>query len=260
MSGTHPDERPSETGEPALDELLRALAGTARPDELTGEDQVVTAMRARLVPEPVTPTSKETTMHASPTRRARIGTIAAAAVIALGGVAAAAPPDWVPGRSGPSFLDQLPEGAPPEFEAPPMAPAVADEPESTTTVVATTTTAVPTTSTTMAPTLVPETSTTLVDDPDTEFDETQCAEGNHGRTVSSVAISVEPGPDHGAAVSEAAHSSCGKTPKADDESDESDEADEGGKPDDAGRPDHAGKPDDPGSNGRGNGSHKHGDD
>ena len=66
----------------------------------------------------------------------------------------------------------------------------------------------------------------LVDDPDTEFDETLCAEGNHGRTVSSVAQATEPGPGHGAVVSEAAHSSCGKTgdDEADDEAD--DDADE----------------------------------
>ena len=51
----------------------------------------------------------------------------------------------------------------------------------------------------------------LVDDPNTAFDETQCAEGNHGKTVSSVAKSVEPGPEHGAAVAEAAHSTCGKS-------------------------------------------------
>ena len=50
----------------------------------------------------------------------------------------------------------------------------------------------------------------LVDDPATEFDETQCAEGNHGATVSSIAKETPPGPGHGDEVSEAAHSSCGK--------------------------------------------------
>ena len=50
----------------------------------------------------------------------------------------------------------------------------------------------------------------LVDDPTTDFDETQCAEGNHGATVSSIAKETPPGPEHGDVVSEAAHSSCGK--------------------------------------------------
>ena len=42
---------------------------------------------------------------------------------------------------------------------------------------------------------------TLVDDPATEFDETQCAEGNHGATVSSIAKETPPGPGHGDEVS-----------------------------------------------------------
>ena len=38
-----------------------------------------------------------------------------------------------------------------------------------------------------------------------------CEDGNLGRTVSSVAHSVPPGPDHGPAVASAAQSDCGKT-------------------------------------------------
>jgi hypothetical protein len=38
----------------------------------------------------------------------------------------------------------------------------------------------------------------------------ECADGNHGKTVSSVAHSVPPGPGHGEAVSAAAQSDCGK--------------------------------------------------
>ena len=60
----------------------------------------------------------------------------------------------------------------------------------------------------------------LVDDPATEFDETQCAEGNHGATVSSIAKETPPGPGHGAVVREAAHSSCGKQATSDDTTDD----------------------------------------
>ena len=60
----------------------------------------------------------------------------------------------------------------------------------------------------------------LVDDPTTEFDETQCAEGNHGATVSSIAKETPPGPGHGDAVSIAAHSSCGKNATDDDTTDD----------------------------------------
>ena len=60
----------------------------------------------------------------------------------------------------------------------------------------------------------------LVDDPATEFDETQCAEGNHGATVSSIAKETPPGPGHGDEVSIAAHSSCGKNATDDDTTDD----------------------------------------
>ena len=60
----------------------------------------------------------------------------------------------------------------------------------------------------------------LVDDPATEFDETQCAEGNHGATVSSIAKETPPGPGHGDEVSIAAHSSCGKNTTDDDTTDD----------------------------------------
>ena len=61
---------------------------------------------------------------------------------------------------------------------------------------------------------------TLVDDPATEFDETQCAEGNHGATVSSIAKETPTGPGHGDEVSIAAHSSCGKNTTDDDTTDD----------------------------------------
>ena len=100
MSGQH---------DPRIDDLLQALASPARADELAGQDAAVAAMRDVLADgmSPATsPTREEpTTVHASPTRRARIATIVAASVIGVGAVAAAAPPDFVPGKDGPSFFD-----------------------------------------------------------------------------------------------------------------------------------------------------------
>ena len=59
---------------------------------------------------------------------------------------------------------------------------------------------------------------------------------NHGEYVSSVAKSVPPGPGHGAAVSEAARSDCGKKnaedsePSEDSDSTDSDDGSENSKP------------------------------
>ena len=115
--------------------------------------------------------------------------------------------------------------------------------------------------------------TSLVDDPATSFDETQCAPGNHGKTVSSVAQSVPPGPGHGEQVSEAAHSSCGQEAKADKADDESagdaadvdedvdEDVDDDESDDGAGKPARADKPQNPGNgNSNGNRSEESGND
>jgi hypothetical protein len=267
-----------------LDDLLQTLRSPARPAEHTRRDADVDAMHHALLDasEPAMP-------RPAARRRLPVATVIAAGILGFAGVAAAGPGGF--------------------FSA--------DAPDPSTSTVPETSTAPSTTETTIEPTTTEATSTTesvsttvpgnaaepatsatedapdgttadapLVDDPDTEFDETQCADGNHGRTVSSVAQSVEPGPDHGAAVSEAAQSSCGKqgdeadddsTPevttagvpttkphgKPDDVGSQGDEhrndrattehppADPGkpdgaGKPADPGKPDSAGKPDDAG--------------
>ncbi len=54
----------------------------------------------------------------------------------------------------------------------------------------------------------------------TETTDIECAEGNHGATVTSVVKATESGPGKGQIVSEAARSDCGK--KVDDESDSGD--------------------------------------
>jgi hypothetical protein len=56
-------------------------------------------------------------------------------------------------------------------------------------------------------------------DSDLSGDAVECADGNHGDTVSSIAQATEPGPDHGATVSDAARSDCGKNSPDDDSDD-----------------------------------------
>ena len=99
---------------------------------------------------------------------------------------------------------------------PSLSDVVADDTVDDGTTTTTTTTTIP------SPTTVADDAgvAPLVDDPATEFDETQCAEGNHGATVSSIAKETPPGPGHGDEVSIAAHSSCGKNATDDDTTDD----------------------------------------
>jgi multidrug efflux pump subunit AcrB len=243
-----------------FDDLLQTLSSPARADELANEAEAVESMRSWLQRSDV---KEPTTVHASSSRRARVATLVAAAVIGFGGVAAAGPGKFLPSSDGPSFIDMP--------ETPPTSATTATTETTATTTPATTATTTPatttttttegTTTTTGAPTLedLAAAAVPLVDDPDTAFDETMCAEGNHGETVSSVAQATEPGPDHGPTVRDAAQSSCGKDAAGDETlaADDADDDGEGGKPDHAGKPDSTGKPDrtgkaEPGSRGRGN--------
>ena len=246
-----------------LDDLLRALSAPARGDELAGEADAVAQMRSVLTS---TDAKGLTTVHASSSRRTRIATLVAAGVIGFGGVAAAGPGNFLP-SSGDSFLVDAPADKPTETTEPSTSTvpettaAPTTEPETVPETVPSTT---PETTAAAAP-AAPSAADVPVDDPDTEFDETQCADGNHGKTVSSVAQAVEPGPGHGDEVSVAAQSSCGKD-AADDESDDDDadessstsadddSDDDGGKPAGAGSQGNGhGKPADPGSQGNGRG-------
>ena len=212
--------------DPALQRLLDALSAGARPDELGGERAAIDAMAAAIVK------TKGTHVHRLTSRTSRAAAIVTATVIGIGGLAAAAAGGVLPTGGPPDFIQGLPDSAPPDERPPVDTPEQVDESTSTTVEE----------EAVVAP--AAEEVTALVDDPNTAFDETQCAEGNHGKTVSSVAHATEPGPGKGEIVSEAAHSSCGKKaddPEADDaeETDELEapESDEGqGRPDDTGAP------------------------
>lgn len=202
-----------------LDELIRTLRSPASREELEGMSVAVDAMHdavvhaAHLDTEPrMTPTA-DTDPSSSPPRsrprRFQVATFVAAGVLGFAGVAAAGP--------GSFFTDDAPDVPETTDSTSTTTPDDELDPETT----AATVLAAPAEGTGDAEdiddaddadveSLDPESSTSLVDDPDTAFDETQCAEGNHGQTVSSVAKAAEPGPGHGAEVREAAQSSCGK--------------------------------------------------
>ncbi len=93
----------------------------------------------------------------------------------------------------------------------------------------------------------------VVDDPDTAFDETECVEGSHGKTVSSVARSDGRTSQD---VVDAAQSSCGKPADHDQPDDAADDAPDAGADvvddeADGGTPEPEQEPDD--GNGHGNG-------
>jgi hypothetical protein len=183
---SHPDQ-----SDP-LQELLAALRGAPQADEMANEPLIVESMFSAL------PSMEATNVKRLTSRASRIAVGIAASVLVVGGVAAAGGGNILPSSSNAPFEQAPPESRPPVEKQ------------------STTSSSTSTTSTTAvvehAPSLgVEDSTTTLVDDPATAFDETKCAEGNHGKTVSSVAQSVEPGPDHGSVVAEAAQSSCGKS-------------------------------------------------
>jgi hypothetical protein len=160
--------------------------------------------------------------------KARVATLIAAGIIGFGGVAAA----------GPGGLSQTLEVPPEETVATTTATTVPEELEENEGPETTETTEVPETSivtTTEVPPAEtdesekgeepedesdPEVATVPIEnDPDTNFDETTCLDGNHGNTVSAVASGDEEyaGVFADVEVRDAAHSKCGK--KADSEED-----------------------------------------
>lgn len=151
----------------------------------------------------------------STTRRARVGVLIATGIIGFGGVAAAGPGGVF--DSG-DETDEVATTTTTTEAIPESATTVAVSVEVTTTVAETLPEQVTTTVATPeeAPAGVAEVLSVEregeavlgTDDPDTLFDETNCLEGNHGKTVSAVARGelVIPGSD----VGDAAHSSCGK--------------------------------------------------
>jgi hypothetical protein len=211
-----------------LDDVFGPLRSAARPAELERESATVDLM----VHAHRTVEGK----HMFTSRRARIATLVAAGVLGFGGMAAASPnlsellttdqpadePIEEPAVEEPVIEEPVIEE--PVVEEPIVEEPAGEEPilgevEIEEAVVE----AVPEAE---APTdVVP-----LEDDPDpdTEFHEGYCEDGNHGKTVSAVARGVfDPDDEYPAdlelSVKIAAQSSCGKTAEADDESDVDDE-------------------------------------
>jgi hypothetical protein len=196
-----PDEGPAQD----VAWIVDALRWPARPDELDGGERTVNAMAAAIAGV------KPTTLPHSRHGRRRIGVLVGIACVGIGGVAAA-------GAASVSRLDIV---TPVSDEQPAT---TADSVLRPTTVTTTTSTPAPvpyvvshddnegdegndrrdedgTTDPGVAPAVVSsdEQATT------TSF---ECAEGNHGTTVSSVAHATPPGSDHAAAIVTAAHSDC----------------------------------------------------
>jgi hypothetical protein len=205
--------------QPELDKIIGALRSAANASEMAGEDAALDAMASTLAATPTTVRS-----IGSP-RSLRVVAVVAASLIGMGGIAAAGAGTFRPAddrgeiRGTDTVVDTtIPDTTIPDTTIP-------DTVVDTTipdTVVDTT---IPGPETTVANLLAeplvdePLLDEPLVDDPATEFDETQCAEGNHGATVSSIARETPPGPGHGDAVSIAAQSSCGKNAAPDDDTD-----------------------------------------
>jgi hypothetical protein len=228
-----------------LDDLLGQLRSAATDAELAAETSHVDAMARHHRRQ------KGHTMITS--RRARV----AAGVIGFGGVAAAGPggPFALTGSDDTTTTSE--------------APATTSEVPTTTSEVPTTTSEVvldddaPITQSVIEQVTEPD-DATLVDDPnpDTEFNESRCLDGNHGKTVSAAATNDPRFADVEQRV--VAQSSCGKDGVDDDADDAEDQAeveaeveadDDGGeRPEHAGRPDKPGRPESPGN--QGNGSKK----
>jgi hypothetical protein len=191
--------------QPEFDKIIEALRSSANAAELSGEDADLEAMASTLAATPGTVRSFGSA------RSLRVVAVVAASLIGMGGIAAAGAATLRPARDDgkTSTADTVADTTLPETTIPETTVPETTAPE-----------------TTIPETTVPDTAAeTLVDDPTTEFDETQCAEGNHGATVSSIAKETPPGPGHGEVVSEAAHSSCGKD--ADDDATDDTIADDG---------------------------------
>jgi hypothetical protein len=195
--------------------LLDTLAQPPRADELVDEPKVVASMQSVIAAAGTTRGAPMTPTQ----KRVRIAAIAAAGLVVVGGAAAAGPGGFDP-VDRPPTIDPPPASVPP-VELPEAARGAPHQ-----------------TSPTTAPTAVAPA-------------DIVCAEGNHGKTVSSVAQATPPGPEHGTAVAAAAQSDCGKTLSPDDPA-ETSAGGERGRPEDPGPPADSpantapGRPEDPG--------------
>jgi hypothetical protein len=234
-----------------IDDLISTLRSPAVPAELEGLPAAVAAMQRTLLDdlEPTMPAVTPITTR----RRLPIATVVVCGILGFAGAAAAGP--------GGFLSDDAPEttATSTSAETTVVSTTVPETSVVTTSVPETpSSTSGPSTATPTGDALVPADGLAdgpLVDDPDTEFDETLCADGNHGKTVSSVATATEPGPGHGATVSDAAKSQCGKTTDdGDDEGpDEVFAPGQGADVPNSGNGNGNGQSDQPNGNGNGNG-------
>lgn len=236
-----------------IQRLIETLSQAGTSAELDAESLAVDAIASAM-------TTNGTPMISKYSKRARVASFITAGVIGFGGVAAA----------GPAVLDQIsPSDDTEEVVVDDSVPETTEVEVTETTEVEDTT---PSTTEVEEDEDVTETSvaddddvddesdadddgedvdavdvsTPKVDDPTTAFNEEECADGNHGKTVSSVARTEGRSSDD---VRDAAHSKCGKDKPADHDDDDADDGD-----DDA---DHSDDSDDDkghGSSDRGNGN------
>lgn len=241
-----------------LDDVFGPLRGAARSAELSQECKMVDLMVK------THRTSEGKPMFTS--RRARIATLVATGVLGFGGMAAASPSL---GRDKPA--EEPAVEAPVEESV--IEEPVVEEPAVEEPVVEVPVVEVPVIEEVVVPEQAEEpvveepAAVPLVDDPDTDFDETTCLPGNHGKTVSAVARGEFPA---GVLVRDAAHSTCGKNevdePEVDDEVDTETEVDDEVESDDeveadesepkAERPSRSDKAAEKSNNGNGNGNGK----
>lgn len=229
-----------------LDDLFGQLRSAATDAELAGETSHVDAMARHHRRQ------KGHTMINS--RRARVAALVAAGVIGFGGVAAAGP-------GGPFDLTGSDDTTTTTTTTSEVTTTTSEDTTTTTSEVTTTTSEVVVEDDAAITRGVLEEvsdadAPTLVDDPTTEFDETRCLEGNHGKTVSAVARGEEGFEDVEQRV--VAQSSCGKDVEDEDEDeveveveDEVDDDDSDDRPERAGKPDKPGKPEWAGKQGNG---------
>lgn len=246
-------------GDP-LDSLFDDLRQPGTASELAAEDDAVAAITASRL------SKKGTTMRTpSNVRHLRVASVIAAGIIGFGSVAAAGPAivDTL-GSEPPTDDETVETSLPPDTTVEPATTVETTEPTTTTIAPETTVSAEPTEADTLIPAPDAErdvSAGTLVDDPETAFDETTCAAGNHGKTVSSVAQATPSGPGKGQIVSAAAQSSCGKqaTAESGDDQDEIEAADAGdgdGDEPPGERPSQSKADDVKNGNGKGNGNGK----
>jgi hypothetical protein len=253
--------------DPSLDGLLNALRSAATPEELSGEAPAISAMVSAIADSSEGTSAMQPHEAGKPLKKwaftgaRRVVGLTAIGVLGVAGVAAAGAGVFVPDNR-PTIETVNTDG---DSDDTAVETTIGDDesvestmPEDTTaqTTVGSGTEADDDSDDDAADTTV----TDGVTDGSTPTDNTavECADGNHGKTVSSVAKATPPGPGHGAAVSAAAQSDCGKDSTDTDSTsvDTTEPASNDTTPSDPGSQGngHGNKPSDPGSQGNGHGN------